>query len=66
MQNLLDTSRLVGKEETEASQICENSGHKMRVMSKDGESYLVTCDYRTDRINVNVIDGKISSISGIG
>lgn len=63
---LLNPAGLLGKTEDEAKQVCENYGYKLRVTNKDGTSFIVTADYRTDRINVSVTNGKISAINGIG
>lgn len=41
-------------------------GVEMRVVERDGESLAVTKDYRTDRINVVVVDGNVVAIRGIG
>jgi hypothetical protein len=41
-------------------------GVEMRVVERDGESLLVTEDYRSDRINVVVVDGNVVAITGIG
>jgi hypothetical protein len=41
-------------------------GVEMRVVERDGESLQVTADYRTDRINVIVVDGTVVAIDGIG
>jgi hypothetical protein len=41
-------------------------GVEMRVVERDGERLQVTADYRTDRINVIVVDGTVVAIDGIG
>jgi hypothetical protein len=41
-------------------------GVEMRVVERDGESLQVTADYRTDRVNVIVVDGTVVAIDGIG
>lgn len=41
-------------------------GVEMRVVERDGERLQVTADYRTDRINVVVVDGTVVAIDGIG
>jgi len=41
-------------------------GMVMRVVERDGEPLMVTEDYRTDRINVVVVDGVVVAIDGIG
>lgn len=41
-------------------------GVEMRVVERDGEPLQGTTDYRTDRINVIVVDGAVVAVSGIG
>lgn len=41
-------------------------GVEMRVVERDGEALMVTEDYRTDRINVVVVDGVVVAIDSIG
>lgn len=49
-----------------ARSICTENGLTLRVVEEDGEPYIVTCDYRTDRINVAVKDKTVSETRGIG
>ena len=41
-------------------------GYTVRVVKEDGVWYMVTMDFRTDRINVIVENGIITEIDGIG
>ena len=41
-------------------------GVEMRVVERDGDALQVTTDYRTDRINVVVVDGTVIAIDGVG
>lgn len=34
-------------------------GFTSRIRSRDGKNYMGTCDFRMDRINLNITDGKI-------
>lgn len=63
---LLNTAGLLGKTEDEAKQICENYGYKLRVVAKEGTSFIVTADLRSDRVNVSIASGRIIAINGIG
>lgn len=47
---------LVGKSETELKEM----GVDFRVVSRDGARYRVTCDYRIDRLNVDIVDGVVT------
>ena len=48
---MITESRFVGKTETEASAIAENDGFEVRIVERDGNSFMVTHDFRNDRIN---------------
>ena len=50
---------LVGKSEIRAEEIAQNHGYEMRVLAKDGESYVATADVRMDRVNVFLRDGSV-------
>lgn len=60
-------SDVVGKTPAEALVVVLPKGiNCIRVCSVDGEYCLATADYRTDRLNVEVVDGKISKLLGTG
>lgn len=61
-----DTSVLVGKSEQAAEQLAEENKCTLRVTERDGKSFPMTMDYRDNRINVVVEDGKVSAVSGVG
>ena len=44
----------VGKTLEEAEKKAKNDGFTTRVVEKDGQQYMVTMEYRTDRINFRV------------
>jgi len=37
----------------------------IRVLSENGRSFVVTADRRGNRVNVDVVDGRVSRIDGI-
>ena len=54
-KDILDS--LIGKTYEEAKELCD--GYILRLTNKDGVSYIVTCDLRLDRINLELLDDKI-------
>jgi hypothetical protein len=52
---------LIGSTETEAQNIAEELGFTTRVMRRDGENYIGTMDFRTNRINLEITDGKVTA-----
>ena len=49
--------------EVEAQFAAEQSALLFRVLSREGEDYAVTMDYRENRINVAILEGKVSACS---
>ena len=62
----MDTERLIGLPEDDARELCESHDHRMRVIMRDEEPLMVTCDYVTNRINVVIEDGIVNMIWGLG
>lgn len=63
---LTNPGDIIGKNINEARGIATSKGLTIRVMEEDGESYVGTCDFRPDRINVVVKEGKVVEITGNG
>ena len=53
---------LVGATIEEATAELEKDGWQIRICSEDGEQYMLTCDYRTDRVNLDLVSGKITNV----
>lgn len=51
---------VVGMTEEEAEATVTDAGLVFRVVSVDGQPNLGTADYRTDRVNVEIVDGKVT------
>ncbi len=49
----------IGKTELEAIHLCVDNGLAFRVESEDGEKFMLTADFRTDRVNVQIERGVI-------
>lgn len=54
----------VGKTLEDAEKKAKNDGFTTRVVEKDGQQYMVTMEYRTDRINFRVRNNIVTSIYG--
>lgn len=61
--NISLAESLVGLTEEEAVAKITDSGMRVRVRSKDGESFMGTCDYRMDRVNLHIENGKVTKAS---
>jgi hypothetical protein len=54
----------VGKTLTEANEIAKDAGFITRIVERDGNSFILTMDYRTDRLNFRVSNDIIVDIYG--
>ncbi len=60
-------SDLIGLTVEQAEPIAAEHGITViRVMAEDGEHFFGTCDFRMDRLDVEITDGVISGIIGVG
>jgi hypothetical protein len=59
-------AELVGKTQKFAESVCRVAGWSMRVVKVNGRPCVVTRDYRTDRVNVEVEFGVVVRITGLG
>jgi hypothetical protein len=49
--------------EDQAKETTESADYVFRVVSRDGEAYPVTADYRQDRVNADIVDGVVTKIT---
>lgn len=59
MAGSTDVGGLVGMTKEAATAKMEGSGFRVRVTSEDGKSFIGTRDFRTDRVNLVVVGGKV-------
>jgi hypothetical protein len=52
----------VGLSEGEATGLLEEAGFAVRVAERDGEPFMLTRDYRGDRVNLVVSGGVVTSV----
>lgn len=50
----------------DARELAEKNKKIVRVIVEDGEPLIVTCDLRSDRINVEVENGVVKTVVGVG
>lgn len=51
---------LNGLTREQAETAAEAAGYTVRVVREDDESFVMTMDYRTDRINIELDDGRVT------
>ena len=59
-------SHIAGKSVKDAEASLKKQGYSMRVTKEDGEDLLLNRDMCTSRVNVEVIDGKVTQVSHVG
>jgi hypothetical protein len=63
MAALMDNfDSLIGLTEEDAIEILKDEGWRVRITVRDGKYYIVTRDYRLDRVNLQIVDGKVNKI----
>ena len=50
---------LVGLSESAANRLARQNGYSIRVVYRDGQTFMGTRDYRTDRINLSIVRGRV-------
>jgi hypothetical protein len=58
----LELEYLIGKNKYDAQKIVENYGYSFRITSENGNHYMITCDFRTDRVNVKIENDIITEV----
>lgn len=56
---LLPVSAVLGKTKEEATLLCEQMGFWVRVTCEDGHHFIVTRDYHTNRVNLELTAGLV-------
>lgn len=54
----------LGLTEQEAMAAIRAAGRPVRVVMRDGEGLAATMDYREDRVNLTITEGRVTAISG--
>lgn len=52
---------IIGMQRYEAEQLAIDNGYIFRVVNIDGKPLIITHDYRINRINVHLLNGKVIS-----
>ncbi len=51
---------LIGLNVNDATNIAQNNGYYVRITSRDGRDYMITCDFQCNRINFKTDNGFIT------
>ena len=54
--------RLIGLTEAEAQKVATELGWQVRVAMRDGEAFMLTTDYQTNRVNLTITKGSVTFV----
>jgi hypothetical protein len=54
--------RLIGLTEAEAQKVATELGWQVRVAMRDGEAFMLTQDYLTNRVNLTITKGSVTFV----
>jgi hypothetical protein len=54
--------RLIGLTEAEAQKVATELGWQVRVAMRDGEAFMLTTDYQTNRVNLTITNGSVAFV----
>ncbi len=58
---MFDLSIILGLDKDEAVKLLEDAGKEYRIFEEEGQSNMLTSDVRMNRVNLNIVGGKVSS-----
>ena len=65
-QSWLNAVNPVGQSEQDLISTAAAQGIEVRVIARDGERFGLRADLRVNRINVEVVDGRVTRVDGVG
>ena len=58
-----DADTLVGLAEDEATKVATGRGWTVRIAERDGEQFMLTLDFQTNRVNLSITKGKVTAVT---
>ena len=55
--------KLIGLTEAEAQKVATELGWQVRVAMRDGEAFMLTTDYQTNRVNLTITKGLVAAVA---
>ena len=60
--DIASAKRLIGLTEAEAQKVATELGWQVRVAMRDGEAFMLTKDYQTNRVNLTITKGFVTAV----
>jgi hypothetical protein len=54
--------KLIGLTEAEAQKVATELGWQVRVAMRDGEAFILTLEYQTNRVNLTITKGFVTAV----
>lgn len=58
-----DADLLVGLAEDEATKVATSRGWTVRIAERDGEQFMLTLDFQTNRVNLSITKGRVTAVA---
>ena len=58
----VSAKQLIGLTEAEAQKVATELGWQVRVAMRDGEAFMLTMDYQTNRVNLTIVTGSVTAV----
>jgi hypothetical protein len=55
--------KLIGLTEAEAQKVAAELGWQVRVAMRDGEAFMLTTDFQTNRVNLTIVAGSVTAVA---
>lgn len=64
MNSIITESEWIGKTLQEATEKATSNGLKTRIVEENGTPYMVTFDFKSDRINLRIMNNMVTGVYG--
>lgn len=61
---IIEKREYVGKTLQEAKEYAESGGFTIRIVEEDGKAFMVTYDFKTNRLNFRLRNNKVTDVFG--
>lgn len=61
---IIEKREYVGKTLQEAKEYAESGGFTIRIVEEDGKAFMVTRDFKTNRLNLRLRNNKVTDVFG--
>ncbi len=58
-----DADVLIGLSEDEATKVATGRGWTVRIAERDGEQFMLTLDFQTNRVNLTITKGRVTAVT---